>query len=267
MLCLAALSLAAAPRPVKFVVPNAAHRGFIKAVYAEAAKSPTALAVLTSLPKPVPLVIGPQKTGGYYDFDTGVAGIGSRHLLEAPVQTVPTLAHEATHAVQKARAVLPSDSFEMEVEAYIVDFKTHRELGIKPPRGTYDDRAQRAFKKGYDEFIAFLKKEYPRNVRYRDYARHLRGQEARVLASRARLRRRLAERAAVLKTLRGSEAANYRAQYLLPVRKQLQENKALLGWVRSDLAIMDDPVRREAYRDEARRIRLRARAEQKKWAR
>lgn len=266
MFCLAALALAA-PRPVKFVVPNAAHRGFIKAVVGEAQASPTALGVLTSLPKPVPVVIGPEKTGGYYDFDTGVLGLGSNHLLEGPRRTVPTLAHESTHVLQKARAVLPSDSFEMEIEAYIVDFKTHRELGLKPPRGSYDDRAQKAFKKGYDQFIRFLGDEYPDNIRYADYERHLEGEEAGLLEMRAQLHAHLAERRAVLKTLRGREAKNFRAQYMLPLEKALQENKALLRWVRSDGKIMTDPIRRKAYRDEARRIRRRARAEQKKWAR
>lgn len=266
LLLLAALAAAAAPRPVKLVVPLAQHRPFVQAVVGEALASRTGRAVLRRLESPVPVIIAPEPLGGYFDYDTGVLGLGPRYLKAPPAKAAPTVVHEVTHVLQKRGGVLPSDSFEMEIEAYINDFKVHRELGLKPKRGSYDWKAQRAFSKGVDELVEFLRPHYRDNFFFKDYDGHLEGREERLLARRKRLLERLRRARPVLRHLRGHEAANYRRE-LAGLEEKLAEVDTLLYWTRRDAAIMSDPARRKAYRDRARRVMRRARDEQKRWRR
>ena len=193
-------------------------------------------------------------------------------MKDNPRANVSTLIHELQHLLQTQRE-LPSDLLETELESYILDFRVGREMGDKPRRGSYDERAQAAFKRGFEPFMEFLAKEYPEDApmwktRSRDYAARLRKGLSASEAKLDSLEKSRAERLRVLEQMRGlghsePELRNYRQDSIGPLDAAIQTMTRAVDWARADLAILADPATREQARAYARSVVRRARAYQK----
>lgn len=279
---------AAAPAPVPMPpsylsVADPADAVRLSAVLRAAQASPTAVAVLARVAeaaeargRPVVVEVVKMKESGTYNLDWDVLSLRRRDLRGSPRANVSTLIHELQHLLQ-TRAPVPSDLLETELEAYVVDFRVSRELGEKPRRGSYDARAEAAFKKGLEPFLRFLREEYPEDAQLhgtksRDYENRLRrGLES----SAKKLERLQGERAArlrVLEQMRGlgqreADLENYRQDAISPLDAAIATADRAIGWARKDLALLADPATRAAARAYARSVVRRARAFQKIFAR
>lgn len=283
---LSAASSAASPipsLPSYLSVADPADGARLAAVLQAAQTSPTAVAVLAQVARaaeirgrPVVVEVVKMKESGTYNLDWGVLSLRRRDLNAAPRENVSTLIHELQHLLQTQRD-LPSDLLETELEAYVVDFRVSRELNEMPRRGSYDARAQTAFKEGLEPFLGFLRKQYPEDAqlhktRTRDYEDRLRrGLET----SRQRLERLQSERDArmlVLEQMRGfghadAELENYRQDAVAPLDAAIQTMNRAIDWARKDLAVLASPETRAQARAYARSVIRRARAFQKIFSR
>lgn len=269
--------------PSYLSVADPADAARLSAVLQAAQASPTAVAVLAQVAqaaeargRPVVVEVVKMKESGTYNLDWGVLSLRRRDLKDAPRANVATLIHELQHLLQ-ARQSVPSDLLETELEAYVVDFRVARELGDKPKRGSYDARAQEAFKEGLEPFLGYLRKQYPEDAQLhktktRDYEQRLRrGLEA----STNKLERLNGERTArmrVLEQMRGlghaeTELNNYRQDAVAPIDAAIATMNRAIDWARKDLALLANPETRAKARAYARSVIRRARAFQKIFSR
>jgi len=283
-----AFSAAAAPAPVPALpsylsVADPADAVRVAAVLQAAQASPTAVAVLAQVARlagargrPVVVEAVKMKESGTWNLDWGILSLRRRDLSGAPRANVSTLIHELQHLLQTERDV-PSDLLETELEAYVVDFRVSRELGDRPRRGSYDARAEAAFKKGLEPFLEFLRKEYPEDAQLHQtktsaYQKRL---QTGLGASTDRLKKINGERARrieVLEQMRGlghsrTELHNYHQDAIAPLDGKIQTLRRAIGWAEKDLALLADPAARAQARAYARAVVRRARAFQKIFAR
>jgi hypothetical protein len=150
-------------------------------------------------------------------------------------------------------------------------------MNEKPKRGSYDERAQAAFKNGLEPFMSYLRKEYPEDAqlhktRSHDYeARLRRGLEK----STAKLERLDKERTAKIIVLEQMERLghtrnqlnNYRQDAIAPLDAAISTMNRAIDWARKDIGILASPELRAKARAYARSVIRRARAFQKVFAR
>ncbi len=269
--------------PSYLSVANPADGLLLADIVRAAQASPTAMAVLAQIEqtaakrrRPIAVEIVAMKESGAYNLDTGVLSLRRRDMAEGPRANVSTIIHELQHLLQSGRT-LPSDLLETELEAYVVDFRVSREMNDKPPRGSYDARAQAAFKRGLEPFMGFLRREYPEDAqlhktRSKDYESRLRGELAASESRRAELAVERAERVRVLEQMRAlghapSELGAYERDSIGPLDAALDALDRAIDWARKDIAILADPQTRAKARAYARSVVRRARAYQKIFAR
>ncbi len=274
---------AVAPLPSWLSVPVASDRVFIAQVLDAAKASPTAMAVLAKMEKAAvvrgrPLVVEIVKMteAGTYNYDWGVLSLRRSDVEHGPRSNVQTLIHEMTHRLQ-ADMPLPSDLLETELDSYITDFKIGRELGEKPSRGTWDWKAQRAYKRGLEPFLDYLQKQYPENAplrgtRSKDYAARLRRELDASREELAAVRKERAERARVLEEMRRlghpeRETRAYAEDSVAPVDAVIATMERAIAWAEHDLGVFASPEKLAFARRYARAAVRRARAFQKIFAR
>lgn len=268
--------------PAYLTVADPADRAWLAEVVSEARKSPTGRRVLVAAERalaardrPLVVEVAAMEESGTYNYDWGVLSLRRRDQAEGARANAPTLIHELLHLIQSDRP-LPSDLIETELEAYLADFRVHRELGLTPKRGSYDDRAQRAFRRGVEPFMRFLAAQYPEDAalwrtRTKDYEARLR---AGLVLSRADLKNLAADRAekrAVLERMRAvgqprRERRAYREDALAPLDAALEETRRAIAWAVADLAALANPESRAAARRYARSVIRRARYYQRSLA-
>jgi hypothetical protein len=268
--------------PPYLSVANPADGLLIAGILHAAQASPAAVAVLAQVAqaaevrgRPVVIEVVDMKESGTYNLDWGILSLRRRDLDDAPRANVSTLIHELQHLLQPRD--LPSDLLETELEAYVVDFRVSREMNDKPKRGSYDARAQSAFRKGLEPFMGFLRKEYPEDsqlhkTRTRAYEARLRVELAESSTKLADLEIERGERLRVLEQMRGlghpeSELDNYRQDAIAPVDAAIATLQRALDWARKDVAVLASPESRAKARAYARSVVRRARAFQKIFAR
>lgn len=283
---LTAASAAAAPMPSLpsyLSVANPADAVQLAGILHAAQASPTAVAVLAAVARaaeargrPVVVEVVKMKESGTYNLDWGILSLRRRDLKDGPRANVSTLIHELQHLLQTQQE-LPSDLLETELESYVVDFRVSREMGEKPNPGSYDERAQAAFKEGLEPFMSYLRKEYPEDAQLhrtksRDYeARLRRGLEK----STAKLERLGKERTAKILVLEQmerlghthNELNNYRQDAITPLDAKISTMNRAVEWARKDVAVLVSPDLRAKARAYARSVIRRARAFQKVFAR
>jgi len=276
----------AAPMPVLpsyLSVANPVDAGLIAGMLREAQASPTAVAVLAEVAKavelrggrPVVIEVADIKEGGTWNIDWNVLSLDRRDIAELPRANVATLIHELQHMLQGKHDV-PSDLLETELEAYMVDFRVTRELGEKP-KSEYDKKAHRAFKRGLEPFMAYLRKEYPETAqlhktRSRDYEARLRAGLEEETALRRKLVDERIERTRVLDQMRElghpePELRSYHEDVVAPIDSLISIADRAIEWARKDLEIFANPETLAKARKYARAVVRRARRYQKIFAR
>lgn len=284
---LPAFSAAAAPVPALppyLSVASPADAALLAGVVQAAQASPTAVAVLAQVAlaaeargRPVVVEVLKMKEAGTYNLDWGVLSLRRSDMRDEPRSNVSTLIHELQHMLQTANRTLPSDLLETELEAYVVDFRVGRELGENPEPGSYDARAQDAFKLGLEPFLAYLREQYPEDAqmhktRSRTYEKRLlRGLDASE-AELARLGREKSERAGVLKQMNDlghspDEVRNYGRDAIAPIDAAIDNAERAIAWAKKDLSVMGSLELRAKARAYARSVIRRARAFQKIFSR
>lgn len=268
--------------PPYLSVANPADAVLLSRIVTAAKASPTAAAVLAQVAqaaqvrgRPVVVEVVKMKESGTWNIDWGILSLRARDLQRDPRQNVATLIHELRHMLQGASDI-PSDLLEAELDAYVVDMRVDRELGVKPSR-PYDKRAAAAYKRGLEPFMGFLKKEYPEDAalwrtRSLAYRMRLEKQLDDAERSKAALEAGRAERAATLARMESlghpaGDLENFRQDVLAPIDSKIATVDRLIAWARKDLAIFSDPARLASARRYARNAIRRARAFQKRYAR
>lgn len=283
---LSAPSYSAAPMPLLpsyLSVANPADARAIAGMLHEAKASPTAAAVLAQVAKavearggrPVVIEVADIVEGGTWNIDWNVLSLDRRDISELPRANVSTLIHELQHMLQ-GKHDIPSDLLEAELEAYMVDFRVTRELG-EEPKSVYDKRAHKAFKRGLEPFMAYLRKEYPEDAqlhktRSRAYEARLRAGLEEETATRRRLIDDRIERTRVLDQMRElghsePEIRSYREDMVAPLDNAIAVADRAIEWARKDLEIFTNPETLAKARKYARSVIRRARAYQKIFAR
>ncbi len=153
--------------PPSIVAADPARAPWLAAVVARAQDSPAARRVLRDVAahalrtgRPAVVAIGRTELGGELDVRSGLVTLGASHLKEPLGSGATTLMHELRHWVQ-LRSGLPMDPLELELDAYLVDFRVARDLGDHVPPRSYDGRARAAFVRGLGPFLRFLARHYP----------------------------------------------------------------------------------------------------------
>ncbi len=280
----AATSVSAPPSLPPFLsVADPADGPRLAAVLQAAQASPTAVAVLARVARaaeargrPVLVEVADMEEAGTWNLDWGILSLRRGDMNAAPRENVSTLIHELQHLLQ-TRPEIPSDLLETELEAFVVDFRVGRELGVRPAPGSHDARAQAAFREGLEPFLGYLRAQYPENAqlhktRARAYEARLRaGLEASV-SELERLSVERADRERVLDRMRAlghsrAEVEHYRQDAVAPIDADISAMRRAIGWAKADLAILADPAARARARAYARSVIRRARAFQKIFAR
>jgi hypothetical protein len=269
--------------PAYLSVANPADGLMLASIIQAAQASPAAVAVLAQVAqaaevrgRPVVVEIVKMKEAGTWNLDWGILSLRRKDMKDSARENVSTVIHELQHLLQTQLDV-PSDLLETELEAYVVDFRVARELGLKPRKRSYDEKAQNAFKEGLEPFMGYLRKQYPEDAQLH---------KTRSSAYEARLRRDLGgsieklqqletdrtDRGRVLAQMRvlghsESEITNYRQDSIAPIDAAIQTLERAIGWSRKDIAILADPAARAKARGYARSVIRRARAFQKIFSR
>jgi hypothetical protein len=267
-----------APRlPSYLDTPDPENAAWVASVVAEASRSKTGRAVLARLERlalergrPVMVLVAPIGNSGEYAFDHEIVTMDSGHKSHPAVDAAPVFIHELAHVLQLAQG-LPVDAFEMELEAYIYQFRVSDELGFKPKRGTFHWSAYRRFKNDLDRFMAWLLKEYDGNLAITgkgslsDYEAQLEQRHFEATGKLERLEKRAAAKRRVIERMAatGQPAQlieQYRLDELAPLEEKLRVQKRELGWMERDLLLLRTPESRERYRRYAERVVRKARA-------
>lgn len=269
--------------PSYLSVANPADRAWVAQIIQAAQASPTARKELLKVEqaviargRPVIVEVVKQPEAGAYNFDWDALSLRRKDQKYGAKASVSTLIHELRHFMQKDLPV-PSDLLETEIESYVIDFKVMKELRDKPRRGSYDERAHNAFKKGVPEFVKFLEKEYPEdqafyNRRTSQYRRETAKNLEEAKAERRALESQKRERLAVIEQMRSvghpkTLIDQYREDTVDPLDAKLVDVRRAISWATKDLAMLASPDTRAAARRYARNVIRRARRFQKVFAR
>lgn len=253
--------------PPFLVSADPAHAPWLAGVVAKAQESKTARRVLRQAEqltrqtgRPIVVAVGEKGEWASLDFDTDVLWMRRLDLALPSASGAVALAHELRHAVQKGKG-LP-DVFELELDAYMVDFQTAVELDDVEDVGSYDARARKAFKRGPEAFVKFLRRYYKADPalhgRVREHRKDLRADLEAEVANRQKLAALLHRRMKVLHAMEQSRypaelVENYRVDTIAPIQRKLSAAERLIGWYRRDLEILADPARRRRAAAFARR--------------
>jgi len=273
-----AIAPAAAPTlPSYLDAPDPEHAAWIASVVAEASRSKTGGAVLARVRRmaekrgrPVIVLVAPIGNAGEYAFDHEIVTIDSSFMAGPPLEAAPVFVHELAHVLQLAHK-LPADAFEMEVEAYLAQFRVADELGYKPKRGTFHWSAYRRFKNDPDRFMAWLLKEYDGNLAVtgggsvEDYTAALELRRAVSTSKLDRLEKRADSKRRVIARMEktGQPAKlieQYRLDELAPLEEKLRVARRDLGWLERDLSLLRTPESRDRYVRYAGRVIKKLRA-------
>jgi len=288
---IARLSNAAAPAfsapvpalPGYLSVANPADGVLLASIIQAAQASPAAVSVLAQVARaaeargrPVVVEILKMKEAGTYNLDWGVLSLRRKDMSDSARENVSTVIHELEHLLQTQKNV-PSDLLETELEAYVVDFRVQRELGVQPKPGSYDEKAQITFRSGLEPFMEYLRGQYPEDAQLH---------KTRSKAYEARLRRGLEGSVEELKRLSTDrtdrelvmtqmvrlghsevEIKNYAQDSIAPIDAAIQTLERAIAWSIKDIAIISSPESRARARGYARNVIRRARAFQKIFAR
>lgn len=268
----------AAPElPAYLSVPDADHARWVASVVAEASTSRTGRAVLARAERlaaqrgrPVLVTVAPIGNAGEYSFDYEIVTIDKAWMKHDAAHAAPVFIHELLHVLQLAQS-LPADAFEMELEAYLAQFRVGEEMGLKVrASNSFHWRAFRRFKNDVDRFIVWLKKEYPNNLAIvgdglEAYETKLIERHLKMHDELERLEKRRAKKQAVLDRMKASgqpEAAceSYRLDEVAPIDDKIRVKKRDIAWAERDLAILRDPEARARYQAYAARVLKKARA-------
>lgn len=283
---LTAAAAAAAPMPSLpsyLSVANPADAVHLAGILQAAQASPTAVAVLAQVARaaeargrPVVIEIVKMKESGTFNLDWGILSLSRTDMKDGPRANVSTLIHELQHMLQPQHEI-PSDLLETELESYVVDFRVSREMNEKPKRGSYDERAQAAFKKGFEPFMSYLRKEYPEDAqlhktRSHDYEAHLRRGLAASTTKLERLEKERTSNILVLEQMKSlghtqNELNNYRQDSIAPLDAKISTMDRAIGWALKDIEVLTNPELRAKARAYARSVIRRARAFQKVFSR
>lgn len=257
-----------APAPRTFLVAaQPEHAGWLDRVVAAAQKSKTGRRVLRDAEllvgrqgRPIVVAVGEPRDWAAFDFDSQVLWMSRGALKKSARHGATTLVHEVRHAVQLGQG-LP-DMFELELDAYMHDFRVAHELGDKALPGTYDAAARAAFRRGPEDFIKYLRKYYKNDVarhgRAKEYAAELRASLASSLEAAERASRLLGRRLEVLDAMRKADypAAAldaYHQESVAPVVRRMAAIERSIFWAKRDLALHEDARSRKRAAAFARR--------------
>lgn len=262
--------------PSYITVADPAHVAWVALALEGAQASPTAIRVLADVQeavaakgRPVLVDVARVKNAGTYDFDWEVLTTNPRDGKKGTPQAVALLIHELQHFVQNERK-LPSDLLELEVEAYTTDMRVARELGARPQRGTFDDRAKRQLRRGPEAFMRWLNKQYPDNIRLSgrratDYEADLLERHARHQRAIEKLEKRcIALEGVARKMLEIGQPPRLVEQFRLANIRKLEIRLAKRlrdqAWIERDLELFSTPEGRERIRAYVRSVVRKARA-------
>ncbi|MBI4346009.1 MAG: hypothetical protein HY553_04100 [Elusimicrobia bacterium] len=220
--------------------------------------------------RPIPVEIAPiRPLAGEFSMDTEVVRLKASLQRREPAVAASVLAHELLHVLQKAEG-LPSDLFEMELEAYMLDFRVAIELGGEYGGSKWDDDVERHFRKGVGPLMDFLL-----GGLYKDdlsvlrlgidgVRRRLEERKVDTRKRMARLSLRLAKRRMTAEALRRmghpeSRVAQYELEEVSKLERKLADEKTVLAWQERDQALLEDPAQRARVERFARRVREYAR--------
>ncbi len=261
--------------PSYLASPDAAHSAWIAGVVEAASRSKTGRAVLGRVARlaedqgrPLMVVVAPIGNSGEYAFDHEIVTLDSKHAKSAPEDAAPVFIHELTHVLQLAQE-LPADAFEMELEAWLTQFRVSEELGFKPPRGSFHASAFRRFKNDLDRFIVWLKKEYSTNIAVvgsdvSEYETELEERQLKHHGELERLEKRLEKKRKIEERMRQTRQpegliAEFHLDEVAPLEEKVRQKIRDIGWVERDLALLRDPESRRRYQVYAARVLKRAR--------
>lgn len=202
-----------------------------------------------------------QNNGDFvYDWDT--VRLGAHFRKGDPAEAAPTLMHELAHVLQK-EAGLPTDSLELELEAFMVTLKVSRELGLPLKKGSFERKVSAKLRESVGTLVDWLTDQYTGNRPISEgipaYIDHLEEQEAKTLASIARLEKRLARQLGIIQGMAESgisaEAVkDYRDHAVGGIERKIHAQKAALFWIRRDIDTLSTPAGAARYRAFAKKV-------------
>lgn len=262
--------------PSYLVAATEDQTGFLAEVVDIASRSKTGRRVLSDIRKlsiergrPMILMVGKIASGAQYAWNSEVITVHVENL-EDPWPTAGMLMHELQHALQFARE-LPADSLEMEIEAYLVQFRVSEEIGYVAKRGTFEWSALARLRNDVGRFVAWLRSTdgYAETLSIigaglSHYERELERRRKNALKAVSNLEARAAEKKAAIAAMRRAghpEALieQYRIDEVEPGEIDLRWRARDLAWIERDLARIRSPRTRALYQTYARRVREKAR--------
>lgn len=227
--------------------------------------------------RPVPVeVTDVRPLAGEFSLDTEVVRLKSALKKKDLGDAGSVLIHELLHAAQQAEGV-PSDLFELELEAYMLDIRVALELGGEYGASPWDRKVERHFRKGVGPLMDFLLGGLYKNdvsvltLGVGGLERELRKRESNTRARLLRLEARIAKRRETVAALRGlghpaARVRAYEAEELAKLERKLAEERSLSAWHARDLAILADPAGRARVRRYARRVLAYARRTHRRYS-
>lgn len=252
-------------------VANPEHADWIGSVVREAWRSKTGRRILrdaamlsAGLGRPITVVVADLRANnGEYVYDWDAVRMGHHYLKKDPAEAAPTLVHELLHVVQKSH-ILPTDAFEMELEAYGVTFEVMRELAVPFAQGSFYRKAYLKFHGPLDAYVKWLLDEYDNNrsvigSRLSAYIEELEKARDKSKRKLARLDKKIAQALAVVAEMeRTGQDPRSIEHYRIDIIGQLALNRRSeaqsLGWAERDLDLLASETGRERYRKYSKRV-------------
>ncbi len=249
---------------------------WVSLVLEEASRSAAARRVLARVEamavkrgRPVTVVVQRITNLGTYDFDTEVVTLSLVHRKLPLIEVAPTLVHELLHVVQKSEGV-PSDALELELDAYLTDWRVMTELGIPIRPRSFEGKGLEQFKKSFPDFVRWLGKEYKGNIpligsNLKAYLAQLENNAAKHSRSLKRKEKELLRREEVLRSMESighsaDQREVYEADQITPLRRNIAGTKRTLAWIEHDSRTLRTPEGARRYRAFAAAVNRKARA-------
>ncbi|PIP81644.1 MAG: hypothetical protein CO113_12915 [Elusimicrobia bacterium CG_4_9_14_3_um_filter_62_55] len=263
--------------PPYLKIADAEDAAYLSRLYAAALRSKTGRAVLQRVEEytgngrePV-IVEFAEEDGGSFTFDWEVVRMSKGYKADSDEKAAAALIHELVHVLQKGED-LPFYGVELELEAYIAQFKVVRELGAVWGKDDFHHGAYRSLKASVEGFLKMLvaQPQYKDSLSligsdFRKFEEQLRGMERKAQRTADQMEAYLKDREATLKRLRKLGVSERRSDAYRG-KEVLASEEILVSWeleihrVRRDLRILRTPVGRHRYLDFSRRVLREARA-------